>query len=79
MITHQEKVLTLLQAVVAAKLAYWDALSELEQATKALDDETWTDTADEQITYYIEGAASGGDPSRLTLEDASHVIDLAQQ
>jgi hypothetical protein len=70
--------LELARAAVAAKAAYWDALRELELATIASDEDTWTDDIDTAVLQAIESAAEGvDDPSAVPSALAQYVLDVA--
>jgi hypothetical protein len=65
----------LLQAAVEAKVAYWDAICNLEHALKVDDD--LSDRASDAIHEWIESAAvSGGND--ITMDDLKSVIELSE-
>ncbi|MGZ8317479.1 MAG: hypothetical protein ACXWVD_00110 [Telluria sp.] len=68
----QEQAKRLLEAVVNAKIAYWDRLRELELALAPNGE--WSDNANNKVIAYIEMLAAGAD--EVAQIEEQHVTDV---
>jgi hypothetical protein len=67
----------LAREVLAAKVAFWDALRALEMATVREGETEWTDRTSDAVEERVSFIAASGDAEQLSDEELQELVDVA--
>lgn len=67
----------LAREVLAAKVAFWDALRSLEKATVREGETEWTDRTSDAVEERVSILAASVEPDQLSDDELQELVDVA--
>lgn len=67
----------LAREVLAAKVAFWDALHSLEKATVREGETEWTDRTSDAVEERVSFLAASVEPDQLSDDELQELVDVA--